>query len=135
VARITGAFHGAIATTTPRRPDAHRQLARHIGGDHVADEPVRLGGGFAQHPGGQLTIEHAPAEHAAGLLGHDTRDLGSAFEQQLGRLQQDRPPQSERAARPFAERGVRSVHRRTGILPPAAAAVPTAVPSYGKPCS
>ena len=44
VARITGAFQGAIATTTPagaRTPIA--SLPGHVGGDHLADEPRRPG--------------------------------------------------------------------------------------------
>ena len=50
VPRITGAFQGAIPTTTPagsRR--AMRGGAGDVGGDHLADGGVGLGSRLAQH--------------------------------------------------------------------------------------
>ena len=56
-----------------RLADAHRQQARDVGRDDLADQAVRLGGRFAQHAGGERAVEHPPAERAAGLLGHRPR--------------------------------------------------------------
>jgi hypothetical protein len=58
---------------------SHRQLARHVRGDHLAGDPVGLGRRLAQHAGGELDVERAPAEGGAGLVGHDRGDLLGAF--------------------------------------------------------
>ncbi len=99
-----------------RRPDAHRQLARHVGRDHLANEPVRLGGCLSQHAGGQLNVEHSPAEDAAGLFGDDPGDLLLAFHEQVGSLAEDLAPHRRCAARPLGESGGGGLDRGARIL-------------------
>ena len=98
------------------RPDSHRELAGNVRRDHLADEAVSLRRRLAQHPGRELDVEHSPAEHAAGLLGHDPGDLLLALHQQVRGLRQDRAPDRRRAPRPLRERGAGRVSRGVGVL-------------------
>ena len=103
--RMTGAFQGAIAGHhARRRAEAHRQHARHVGGDDFADRAVGLGGRLAQHSGGQRDVEHAPAERPARLGGHERRDRLGPLLEQRGRRVEQRPPPRGSAGRPRRER-------------------------------
>ena len=106
-------------------------LAGDVRVDLLIDQPG-LRRRLAQHPGGEPDVEHAPAERAAGLIGHDLGELGRALVQQLGAPSQDLAAPGDRCLGPILECGRGGVDRQPRVLGPAAAAAPTASPVYGK---
>ena len=98
------------------RAHPHRELPGDVGGDHLADQAVRLRRRFAQHPGRELDVEHCPAEHATGLLGDDPRDLRLTLHQQIRRLVENLAPHRRRAPRPLRERCAGRVGRGLRVL-------------------
>ena len=94
----------------------HRGQARHVGRDHLAGHGGGLGRGLLEHAGGQVAVEHAPAERAAGLGGHDRGDVLRALAQQGGRLLQRRAPRGRGSGRPLAEGGRGGVDRGLRVL-------------------
>ncbi len=98
--RITGAFHGAMPTTTPagwRRPSA--SVPRVIGRNGLAADLRGQRGGFFQQRGGEAGVEVAPAGDGAGFRDAQARELGALGAQLRGGFHQ------QLAARVRAQRG------------------------------
>jgi hypothetical protein len=112
-----------------RLAHAHREQARDVGRDHLADQAVRLGGRLAEHPGGERAVEHAPSERAAGLLGHDRRDLLRALLEHVGGASEQRAALGDVDQLGNASAAASAARRASSG--PAAATVLAATPSTG----
>ena len=110
--RISAAFHGAIAPTTPTGlADGHRHRAGHVGREDLADRHVRGAGRLAEQAGHEVHLEHPEPEARAGLAGQPAGDLVAARLEQVGGLQEDALPHGRRGLRPRLERRRRRVDR------------------------
>ena len=89
IPRITGAFHGAMPTTTPTGCRiAMAVVLGEIRGNHFTHEGVRLRGTLFQQAAGVYAVEHPPAESLTGLKRHDLRDILHLALENIGSLQQ-----------------------------------------------
>jgi hypothetical protein len=87
--------HGGVPRGDPddhasRRANRHRQLARDVRRDDLAEHAVGLRCCLAQHSCGQHAVEHPPAERGSGFLDHRLSDLVLALEDQLAGAREDR---------------------------------------------
>ena len=90
--RITGAFHGAMPSTTPDRlAQRQRQQAGLVRRDHLAGDLRGQRRGLADHSGAQHHIEARPRLGRAQLLGHRVDErVGARFQLIRGAVQQRR---------------------------------------------
>ena len=89
--RMTGAFHGAMLSTTPA--GWRTAIAMQPGLSEGMTSPeicVVIDGGLAQHAGGEVDVEAGPAGGRAGFGRHQLDELRRLRRQQIGGLQQDR---------------------------------------------
>ena len=93
--------------------------------------PVRLGAGLPQHPAASEHVEHAPAERAAGLGGHQAGDLLRPLLEQPRRRVEQRATPPGRAPRPVRERRRGCLDRAPQSSRPAAATDDDGSPSTG----
>ena len=98
---MTGAFQGAMPTTTPTGwRTAFARLPAMCEGISSSAERVGLAGVVGEHAGRELHVEHAPAQGATRLLGDEGSDVGLALHQELGRALEQPAPLCRRRRRP-----------------------------------
>ena len=113
--RISAAFHGAIAPTTPtgrRRPIAK---APGVGRDHLAERRIRERRGLPEEPGHEVHLEHPEAERRAGLAREQRDDLVAAALEHVGGLEEDPLPHGGRRLRPGRRGGRCGLDRAVSI--------------------
>ena len=136
VPRITGAFQGAMPSTTPagwRMPKARE--AGHVGGDDLAGDGGGLRRRLGEHPGGEVGVEHAPAERAAGLLRDDAGDVLGALLEQPGSLLEQLSAAFGGVAAHSGKAAAAASAAAWASSRLAAAALPTVSPVNGSVCS
>ena len=102
--RISAAFQGAIAPTTPTGRRMPIAKAPGVGRDDLADRRVRERRRLAEEARHEVHLEHAEAEGAAGLAREQRDDLVRAALEDVGRLEEDPLPLGRRRLRPGRER-------------------------------
>ena len=118
--RISAAFHGAIAPTTPTGPpQPHRERAR-VGRDHLAERGVGERRRLAEQAGHEdVRLEHRESERAAGLAREQRDDLVLPRFEDVGGLEEDPLAHRRRRLRPLRERGLGGRDRARRVLAPA----------------
>ena len=101
--RISAAFQGAIAPTTPTGRLMPIANAPGVRRDHLSERRVRERRGLPEETRDEMHLEHAEAERAAGLPREHRHDLVLARLEHVGRLQEDALPHGRRRARPLGE--------------------------------
>ena len=117
--RISAAFQGAIAPTTPDRlADTHGERPGQVGGDDLPHRLVARIRGLAQCAGREAHLEHAEAEGTARLAGEELDDLVAAALQDVGRAQEQRLARRRRRLRPRGECLRGGFDRPSGVVAP-----------------
>ena len=83
-----------------RLPDRERNHARLVGGDDLAHDLGRQAGGLAQHAGGEMDVETGPGRRRADFLDHRLGEFARPRLEEIGGLEQERPPFARTGLRP-----------------------------------
>ena len=117
--RISAAFQGAIAPTTPTGRRSPIENAPDVGRDHLAERGVGERRRLAEQARHEVRLEHRESERAAGLAREQRDDLVLPRLEDVGGLEEDPLAHPGRCLRPLGERGLGGGDRARRILAPA----------------